>query len=102
HYVLIAGMIFDPDAVAIFRVSGDAFAIVGDFAVTGCEDLSAMRLFLRRVGNDDAADLLLTLLLALDEDAVMQRTDFHRPLASLGYGCLSGFRHGGRPHWCMY
>src|SRR5262245_50757118 len=84
HFV--AGVLAEQDAVAGLHVEGDALAVVGDLAVASGDDLPALRLFFRRVGNDDAADLLLALFLALDEDAVMQRTDFHGPLASLGYG----------------
>src|SRR5262249_26149365 len=84
HFV--AGILTEQDAIAGLHVQRDALTVLGDLAVAGGDDLPTLGLFLRRIGNDDAADLFLPLLLALDEDAVMQRTHFHGPLASLGYG----------------
>src|SRR5262245_9375793 len=75
HFV--AGILPEQDAIARLHVQGDALAVVGDLAVASGDDLSALRLFLRRVGNDDAADLLLALFLVLDMDSVMQWSHFH-------------------------
>ena len=48
-----------------------------DLAVADGDDLALLRLFLGGVGNDDAADLLFAFVDALDEDAVVQRSDIH-------------------------
>ena len=46
-------------------------AVVFHFSLTDGDDLSLLRLFLGRVGNDDPADLLLGLLDTLNDDAVV-------------------------------
>src|SRR5579872_1697016 len=42
-----------------------------------CDDLALLRLFLYGVGNDDAAFRRILALEAADNDAVVQRTEFH-------------------------
>ena len=41
------------------------------------EDLALLRLFLGGVGDDDPADFLFAFLDAADDDAVVERSDFH-------------------------
>ena len=48
-----------------------------DLAVAGGDDLALLGLFLGGVGDDDPADLLFAFLDALDDDAVVQRSDLH-------------------------
>ena len=57
--------------------SGDARAVVLDLAGADGDDLALLRLFLGGVGDDDPADLLFAFLEALDDDAVVQRSDVH-------------------------
>ena len=54
-----------------------------DLAVAGGDDLALLRLFLGGVGDDDPADLLFAFLDALDDDAVVQRSDVHALLLRL-------------------
>jgi hypothetical protein len=58
----------------------DRNELAGLVASTGADsnDLALLRLLLGGVGNDDAAGGLLLGLDALDDDAVMQRTELHR------------------------
>src|ERR687891_496969 len=79
HFV--AGVLAEQDAVAGLDVEGNALAAVVDLPGADRDDLGALGLFLGGVGDDDPADLLLALFVALDEDAVMQRTD-------LLHGCV--------------
>src|SRR5207249_5380334 len=72
---LVAGVLAEQDAVALLDVEGDALAVVVDLAGADRLDRRALRLFLRRVRDDDPADLLLALFLALDEDPIVQRTN---------------------------
>ena len=48
-----------------------------DLAVAGGDDLALLRLFLGGVGDDDPADFLFAFLDALNNDAVVQRSDVH-------------------------
>src|SRR4029453_4536059 len=76
---LVAGVLAEQDAVTGLHVERDALAAVVDLAGAHRDDLRALGLFLGGVGDDDPADLLLALFLALDEDSVMQRTNLlHR------------------------
>jgi hypothetical protein len=52
-------------------------AVVMCLPVAGGEDLTLLRLLFGRVRDDDAADVLLAFLEALDNDAVVQRSDIH-------------------------
>ena len=63
--------------VAGLDVERDALAVVLDLAGAGRDDLALLGLFLGRVGDDDAADLLFAFLDALDNDAVVQRSYVH-------------------------
>jgi hypothetical protein len=49
--------------------------------VASGEDLTLLRLLFGRVRDDDAADVLLAFLEALDNDAVVQRSDLHAPFS---------------------
>ena len=64
-------------SVAGLDVERDALAVVLDLAVAGGDDLALLGLFLGGVGDDDPADLLFAFLDALNDDAVVQRSDVH-------------------------
>src|SRR5581483_4725611 len=74
---LLTRVLAEEDQVAGLDVQRDALAVVFRLAVAGGDDFALLRLFLRGVGDDDAANFLLTLLDALDNDAVVQRSDVH-------------------------
>src|SRR5689334_9774153 len=81
---LVTGVLPEQDAIPGLHIQRNALAALIDLAGTDRDDLGPLGLLLGRVGNDDAADLLLALFLALDEDTVVQRTDLlHGPSASL-------------------
>ena len=48
-----------------------------DFAVAGGDDFALLGLFLGGVGDDDPADFLFAFFEALNNDAVVQRSDVH-------------------------
>ena len=60
-----------------FDVEGDALAVLVGLAGADSHDLALLRLFLGRVGDDDAADFLFFFLDALHEDAVVERSQSH-------------------------
>src|SRR5581483_8347959 len=68
---LVAGVLAKQDPIAALHVERDALAVVGDLAGADGLDLPALRLLLGGVRDDDPADLLLALFLALDEDTVV-------------------------------
>ena len=63
--------------VAGLDVERDALAVVLDLAGADGDDFALLRLFLGGVGDDDSADFLFAFLDALDNDAVVQRSDVH-------------------------
>src|SRR6188474_2575273 len=74
---LLARVLAEEDQVASLDVGRLARAIISDLAGAGGDDLALLRLFLRAIGDDDPADLLFALVEALDEDAVVERSDIH-------------------------
>src|SRR5713226_6868930 len=72
-----ARVLAEEDAIVGLHVQGDLLAVLVHPPVAHRDDLALLGLLLRGVGNDDAALLGFLLLLALDEDAVMQRTNLH-------------------------
>src|SRR5204863_4940489 len=77
EFDLLAGILAEENEVARFDVERDALAVVLRLAVAGGDDFALLGFFLGAVGDDDAADFLLTLLDALDDEAVVQRSDVH-------------------------
>ncbi len=71
---LLARVLAEQDGVAFLHVQRGALAVVLDLAGAGGNDFALLRLFLGRVRDDDPADLLLTFLDALDDDAVVERS----------------------------
>ena len=72
-----AGPLAEQHAVAGLDVERDELAALVAGAGTDGDDLALLRLLLGGVGNDDAALRLLLRLDAADDDAVVQRTEFH-------------------------
>src|SRR6185437_7067800 len=70
----------EQNGVADLEVDRNEFA--GFIAATGADgdDLALARLFLRCVRDDDAAGSLFLGIDALDDDAVVKRTEFHENL----------------------
>ena len=65
-------------SVAFLDVERDALAVLVGLAGSDGDHLALLRLFLGRVGDDDAANLLLFVFLgALHEDAVVKRSQRH-------------------------
>src|SRR4029078_4050728 len=63
--------------IAGLHVERKALAVVLGLAVSGSDDLALLGFFLGGVGDDDPADFLFAFLDALDNDAVVQRSDVH-------------------------
>ena len=72
-----AGPLAEQHAVACLEVDGDELAGFVAGARADGDDFAFLRLLLGGVGNDDAALRLLFAFEAADDDAVVQRTEFH-------------------------
>src|SRR5713101_2269768 len=72
-----ARVLAEEDLVAGLHVPGDLLALVVHLPVPNRDHLALLALFLGGVRDDDAALLDLFLVLPLDEDAVVQRTNLH-------------------------
>src|SRR5204863_4287350 len=77
EFDLLARVLAEENEVARLDVERDALAVVLRLAVAGGDDFALLRFFLRGVGDDDPADFLFAFLEALDNDAVVQRSDVH-------------------------
>src|SRR6266478_479945 len=84
---LVAGILAEEDSVAFLHRERELLAIVGHLAGAHGDDRALLRLFLGGVGDDEAAVLLILLVEALDEHAVMERTQ--RRLHCVSHRCLS-------------
>src|SRR5215468_1193670 len=73
-----AGPLAEQHPVADLHVDRDQLAGLVAAARANGDDLALLRLFLRGVGNDDAAGALLFGVDALDDDTVVKRTELHR------------------------
>src|SRR3954463_12833781 len=67
------------DLVALGHVERDALAVVAHLAIACGEDLAALRLLLRGVGEDDAAGSRLLLLDRLDDQSIAEGLELHEP-----------------------
>src|SRR5207302_10292262 len=70
---LAAGVLAAEDSIALLHREREILAVVVDLAGAHGDDLALLRLLLGGVGDDEAAVLLVLLLEALDENAVMER-----------------------------
>src|SRR3989475_7862740 len=84
---LVAGILAEEDSVALLHRERELLAIVGHLAGAHGDDRALLRLFLGGVGDDEAAALLILLVEALDEHAVMERAQ--RRLHCVSHRCLS-------------
>src|SRR5271168_4277779 len=71
------GPLAEQDAFAGLEFDRRKFAALVASAGSDRDDLALLRLLLDGVGNDDAAFRLFLALKAADDDAVVQRTEFH-------------------------
>src|SRR5438034_8517234 len=85
---LAAGVLAEEDSVAFLHREREILAVVVDFAGAHGDDLALLRLLLGGVGEDEAAVLCVLLLEALDEHAVMERSQ-RRLLCLSRLHCLS-------------
>src|SRR5579871_2381316 len=67
----LTGVLAEQDRVARFHVERRHFPVFLDAALADGDDFSLLRLLFGGVRNDDAADFLLALFNALDDDAVV-------------------------------
>src|SRR5713226_8451755 len=74
---LLPGVLAEEDEVAGLDVERYALAVILGLAVSGGDDFALLRFFFGRVGDDDPADFLFAFLEALNNDAVVQRSDVH-------------------------
>src|SRR5712692_12001892 len=74
---LLASIFAEQDPVARFDVEGDPLALVVRLPVAGGDACALLRLLFCGVRDDDAADMLFALLKAVDNDAVVQRSQLH-------------------------
>src|SRR3954463_2583127 len=65
------------DLVALRDVERHALVVVAELAVADRQDLAALRLLLRGVGQDDAARGRLLLLDRLDDQTIAKRLEIH-------------------------
>src|SRR5436190_9033406 len=86
--VLVAGVLAEEDSIAFLHREREILAVVVDLAGAHGDDLALLRLLLGGVGDDEAAVLLVLLLEALDEHAVMERAQ-RRLLRLSSLHCLS-------------
>src|SRR5216684_1828827 len=74
---LLARILAEQDPVARFDVEGDPLAVVVHLPVARGDDRALLRLLFGGVRDDDPADFLFAFVDALDNDAVVQRSDVH-------------------------
>src|SRR6185437_16964225 len=72
-----AAVLAEDDLVAFLEIDGDVLAVLVAGARADCEDLAALRLLLRGVRQDDAADRRLLLLEDLDDQPIAKRLQIH-------------------------
>src|SRR3989454_8274640 len=75
---LAAGVLAEEDPIALLQGEGELLAVLGHSAGPDRDHFALLRLLLRGVGNDDAAVLVVLLLDASDEHAVIERAQFRR------------------------
>src|SRR5262249_46296203 len=89
-----AGPLAEQHPVADLHVDRDELAGLVAPARADGDDLALLRLFLRRVGNNDPAGGLLFGVDALDDDTVVKRTELHRILLSYWMSSVFGLAVG--------
>src|SRR2546422_2481891 len=88
HLHGLPGVLAEQHPVADLDIDRNQFAVIVLLALAHGDDLALLGLLGGGVGNHDASGGFLFLFDALDDHAVMQRTDFHDEIASLkGTSC---------------
>src|SRR4249920_1669061 len=77
EFDLLPRVLPEENEVARLDVERDARAVVLGLAVPSGNDLALLRLLLGRVRDDDPADLLFAFFEALDDEAIVERSDMH-------------------------
>src|SRR6266513_2213261 len=83
HLHGLPGVLAEQHSVAGLDIDRNQFAVIVLLALAHGDDLALLGLLGGGVGNNDASGGFLFLFDALDDHAVMQRTDFHDEIASL-------------------
>src|SRR6185295_6091962 len=73
----LSGVLPEQHRVVRLHIERRDLAVLLDAALADRDDFALLRLFLRGVRDDDAADLLFALVDALDDDAVVQWSHLH-------------------------
>src|SRR5438034_5091151 len=73
---LLARVLAEENPIARFHIEGHPLAVVR-FAVARGDDGALLRLLFGGVGDDDSADALFAFLEAVNDDAIVQRSDIH-------------------------
>src|ERR1017187_6916871 len=92
-----AGVLADQDAVAFLHVERNPLAVVVELAFADGLDLGLHRFLLGGVGDDDSAAHLFLGLDALDENPVIEGTNFHGTLLSVPRDAARGELPAGSP-----
>src|SRR3954447_5480234 len=74
---LLPRVLAEQHLVAGLHVERNRLAVFPDAAAACRNDDAALRLLFGAVGDDDAANLLLTFVQAIDDDAVVERSNVH-------------------------
>src|SRR5690242_18916137 len=74
---LLPGVLAEENHVAGLDVERRARAIVLRLALAGGDHLALLRFFFGGIGDDDSSDLLFAFVEALDDEAVVKRSDIH-------------------------
>src|SRR6266849_5293289 len=74
---LLARIRAEQDPVARLDIERDPFAVVCHLPVAGGDDRALLRLLFGGVRDDDPADLLFAFVEALNNNAVVERSDSH-------------------------
>src|SRR5213593_3507173 len=96
---LAAGVLSEEDPIALLQGEGELLAVLGHSAGPDRDHFALLRLLLRGVRNDDAAVLVVLLLDASDEHAVIERPQLRRGCLSHGAGASLVVRVGGARGW---
>ena len=79
----LAGELAEQDLVSGLEIERDSRAVFGGPAAAGRNHGAALRFFSGTVGDDDPADLLFAVFEAVDEDAIVQRSNVHGVLQAV-------------------
>jgi hypothetical protein len=80
---LLARVLAEEDQISRLDVERHARAVLSDGAAPGGDHGAALRFLFCGVGNDDAADLLLTFFKAANDEAIVEWSDIHVAILTL-------------------